>query len=83
MLAVKQLILKMAKVPSSPVSPITAIPRAFTVAVEGNIGSGKTTFLNHFNKYDSVAVFAEPIDLWRDCNGYNLLVSTDFKMLFY
>ena len=25
--------------------------RPFTVVVEGNIGSGKTTFLQHFNKF--------------------------------
>ncbi|XP_056635448.1 deoxynucleoside kinase-like [Diorhabda sublineata] len=47
--------------------------RPFTVAVEGNVGSGKTTFLEHFNKNDNVAVFAEPIDMWRNCDGYNLL----------
>ncbi|VEN44783.1 unnamed protein product [Callosobruchus maculatus] len=47
--------------------------RPFTVVVEGNIGSGKTTFLKHFSRYDNVAIFAEPIDMWRDCNGYNLL----------
>lgn len=47
--------------------------RPFTVIVEGNIGSGKTTFLNHFNKYDDVCVLAEPIQLWRNCNGHNLL----------
>lgn len=49
--------------------------RPFVVCVEGNVGSGKTTFLNHFNKHDNVAVFAEPVDLWRNCNGHNLLVS--------
>lgn len=47
--------------------------RPFTVAVEGNVGSGKTTFLQHFIKNNNVAVFAEPIDMWRNCNGYNLL----------
>ncbi|KAJ8937138.1 hypothetical protein NQ318_019403 [Aromia moschata] len=47
--------------------------RPFTVIVEGNIGSGKTTFLNHFNKFDNVSILAEPIEMWRNCNGYNLL----------
>lgn len=47
--------------------------RPFTVIVEGNIGSGKTTFLNHFNKYEDVCVLAEPIELWRNCSGHNLL----------
>lgn len=45
-----------------------------TVCVEGNIGSGKTTFLKYFKKYPQVAVFDEPISKWRDCQGYNLLV---------
>ncbi|XP_063704731.1 deoxynucleoside kinase isoform X2 [Culicoides brevitarsis] len=47
--------------------------KPFTVFIEGNIGSGKTTFLNHFNKYDSVCLMAEPVDLWRNCGGVNLL----------
>lgn len=49
--------------------------RPFTVIVEGNIGSGKTTFLEYFNKYKNVCVLAEPIEMWRNCNGHNLLVS--------
>ncbi|CAG9763361.1 unnamed protein product [Ceutorhynchus assimilis] len=48
-------------------------PRPFTVIVEGNIGSGKTTFLNHFNQYEDVCVLAEPIEMWRNCQGHNLL----------
>ncbi|XP_066140453.1 deoxynucleoside kinase-like [Euwallacea fornicatus] len=47
--------------------------RPFSVIVEGNIGSGKTTFLQHFNEYGNVCVLAEPIELWRNCNGHNLL----------
>ncbi|XP_071444600.1 deoxynucleoside kinase-like [Hetaerina americana] len=47
--------------------------RPFTVVVEGNIGSGKTTFINYFKKYVDVATFAEPVDKWRDVNGHNLL----------
>ncbi|XP_066262894.1 deoxynucleoside kinase-like [Euwallacea similis] len=47
--------------------------RPFSVIVEGNIGSGKTTFLQHFNEYENVCVLAEPIELWRNCNGHNLL----------
>lgn len=49
--------------------------KPFTVIVEGNIGSGKTTFLNYFNKKDNVCVLAEPVDMWRNCNGHNLLVT--------
>ncbi|KAL1488635.1 hypothetical protein ABEB36_014435 [Hypothenemus hampei] len=47
--------------------------RPFTVIVEGNIGSGKTTFLQHFDQFDNVCVLAEPIHLWRNCDGHNLL----------
>ncbi|KAJ8933209.1 hypothetical protein NQ314_014156 [Rhamnusium bicolor] len=68
--SVKKLVSKMANAVGSSKVDLT---RPFTVIVEGNIGSGKTTFLNHFNKYDNVAMFAEPIEMWRNCNGYNLL----------
>jgi len=48
--------------------------RPFTVVVEGNIGSGKTTFLEHFKKFsDEVEILAEPVDKWRDIKGHNLL----------
>lgn len=47
--------------------------RPFTVAVEGNIGSGKTTFLEYFKKYQNVCVLSEPVEMWRNCNGHNLL----------
>ncbi|KAL0105327.1 hypothetical protein PUN28_016763 [Cardiocondyla obscurior] len=47
--------------------------RPFTVCVEGNIGSGKTTFLSHFKKFDNVSVLEEPVELWRDVTGINLL----------
>jgi len=47
--------------------------RPFTVIVEGNIGSGKTTFLQHFSKFKHVDLLTEPVDKWRDLNGYNLL----------
>ncbi|XP_030563699.1 deoxynucleoside kinase isoform X1 [Drosophila novamexicana] len=46
----------------------------FTVLIEGNIGSGKTTFLNHFQKYDKdVCLITEPVEKWRNLNGVNLL----------
>lgn len=47
--------------------------RPFTVLIEGNIGCGKTTFLNHFKKFEDVCVLTEPIQMWRDCRGHNLL----------
>lgn len=47
--------------------------RPFTVAVEGNIGSGKTTFLNNFSRHPDITIIDEPIKLWQNCNGINLL----------
>ena len=48
--------------------------RPFTVVVEGNIGSGKTTFLDYFAKFKDVEVLQEPVNRWRDVQGHNLLV---------
>lgn len=48
--------------------------KPFTVFVEGNVGSGKTTFLKHFAKYEAM-ILAEPVDNWRNVCGHNLLVS--------
>ncbi|XP_014599392.1 PREDICTED: deoxynucleoside kinase isoform X2 [Polistes canadensis] len=56
-----------------PRSPNKTYKRPFTVCVEGNIGSGKTTFLNHFKNYDNAVVLQEPVELWRDVAGVNLL----------
>lgn len=53
--------------------------KPFTVLIEGNIGSGKTTFLNHFQKFDDVCLLTEPVEKWRNCGGVNLLVSFSFK----
>lgn len=47
----------------------------FTICIEGNIGSGKTTFLNHFKKCSNTSILQEPVDLWRNIGGVNLLVS--------
>ena len=49
--------------------------KPFTVVIEGNIGSGKTTVLNYFNKFHEVEVLQEPVDKWRNVQGHNLLVS--------
>ncbi len=53
--------------------------KPFTVIVEGNIGSGKTTFLSHFESHFknqdsnlSVDVLAEPVAKWRNVQGHNL-----------
>ena len=47
--------------------------RPFTIAVEGNIGAGKSTFLDHFAKVESVQVLPEPVAKWQDMGGQNLL----------
>lgn len=47
--------------------------KPFTVFVEGNIGSGKTTFLDHFQQFDDVCLLTEPVEKWRSCGGVNLL----------
>lgn len=44
--------------------------------IEGNIGSGKTSFLQYLEKIDNVEVIPEPVDLWvsiKDSDGKNLL----------
>lgn len=46
----------------------------FTICIEGNIGSGKTTFLNHFQNFNNATILQEPVDLWRNVAGVNLLV---------
>lgn len=54
-------------------SPCKLYKRPFTVCIEGNIGSGKTTFLEHFKKFNNTAVLQEPVELWRNVAGTNLL----------
>jgi deoxyadenosine/deoxycytidine kinase len=48
-----------------------------TIVVEGNIGSGKTTFLEHFSNMSQstqrqTEVLSEPIEKWRNVRGINL-----------
>ncbi|XP_025159972.1 deoxynucleoside kinase-like [Harpegnathos saltator] len=45
----------------------------FTICIEGNIGSGKTTFLQQFQKFKSATILPEPVHLWCDLEGVNLL----------
>ena len=48
--------------------------KPFRVVVEGNIGSGKSTFLEHFKKFsDCVDIIDEPVEEWRNIKGHNLL----------
>ncbi|PVD35459.1 hypothetical protein C0Q70_02422 [Pomacea canaliculata] len=42
-----------------------------TVAVEGNIGCGKTTFLQYFRSRPRVHILPEPVEKWKSLNGFN------------
>lgn len=42
------------------------------ILVEGNIGSGKSSFLDIMSSWPGVEVFTEPVDLWRNVSGVNL-----------
>lgn len=53
-------------------SVVKATP-PFTVFIEGNIGAGKTTFLNHLKRNTDVCLFTEPVNKWRNVRGLNLL----------
>lgn len=47
--------------------------RPLKISIEGNIGSGKSTFLNYFKQYPFVETYGEPLALWRNVQGHNLL----------
>jgi len=42
------------------------------ILVEGNIGTGKSTFLDIMSSWPGVEVFLEQVDLWRNVDGVNL-----------
>lgn len=53
------------------------LDKVLKIVVEGNIGSGKTTFLSFFDRYakqmfQSPMVLPEPVDNWRDVDGVNI-----------
>lgn len=52
-------------------STSTRLP--YTVCVEGNIGSGKSTFLSRCAGQEGIEVLPEPIGDWMDVGGVNLL----------
>ncbi|XP_024870976.1 deoxynucleoside kinase-like isoform X1 [Temnothorax curvispinosus] len=54
-------------------SPRKLYNNPFTICIEGNIGSGKTTFLDHFQSFNNATILQEPMDLWRNVAGVNLL----------
>ncbi|CAC5418418.1 tdk [Mytilus coruscus] len=45
----------------------------FTICVEGNIASGKTSFLEYFKDTHDVEVIEEPVNKWRNVQGGNIL----------
>jgi deoxyadenosine/deoxycytidine kinase len=45
----------------------------FTVQIEGNIGGGKSTFLERFRKQENFTVLEEPVEKWKNFKGHNLL----------
>lgn len=48
--------------------------RPLVIAVEGNIGCGRTTFLSYCRNIPNTEVQPEPIDKWTNLNGVNLMV---------
>ena len=40
------------------------VHKPFVVAVEGNIGAGKSTMINYFRGFDDVQIHPEPIGKW-------------------
>ncbi|XP_049959123.1 thymidine kinase 2, mitochondrial-like isoform X1 [Schistocerca serialis cubense] len=49
------------------------LKKPFKVAVEGNIGSGKSKLLEYFSRFPAVETYNEPIDVWRNVRSHNLL----------
>jgi len=62
--------------PSSldPSSPLLAsnLSQPFMIAVEGNIASGKSTFLSLLSAVPGVATYPEPVERWRAVGGQDL-----------
>ena len=46
-----------------------------TISLEGNIGAGKSTLLKLIQKElgDVVEIIQEPVDIWTNCNGVDIL----------
>lgn len=52
---------------------MAAVRKPFSILVEGNIGVGKSTFLKQFERNMNIEIIYEPIEMWRDLNGSNIL----------
>ncbi|XP_046393867.1 thymidine kinase 2, mitochondrial-like [Ischnura elegans] len=48
-------------------------PKQFRVSVDGNIASGKSSVLNIFKRYPGTITIQEPVEVWRNVSGHNLL----------
>jgi len=47
--------------------------KKITITIEGNIGSGKSSFLELFNGIDYIRTVPEPVEKWKNFKGNNLL----------
>ncbi len=43
------------------------------IIIEGNVGAGKTTFLNYLQNHGGYKVIQEPVSLWQNVGGHDLL----------
>lgn len=59
------------------VSSSIAAKRPLIVAVEGNIASGKSTFLDYCRTKKNMDVISEPVDELTNVGGVNVLVSVN------
>ncbi|XP_003737372.1 deoxynucleoside kinase [Galendromus occidentalis] len=56
-----------------------ASQRTFTIVVEGNIGSGKSTFLNTFSSLPDITIMPEPVNRWTNLGGKHNLLDLIYK----
>ena len=40
--------------------------KPFTIFIEGNVGSGKTSLLNYLEKFEDVCVLKEDVEVWTN-----------------
>ena len=60
------------------------MPEQYIVIIEGNISSGKTTLLDYLEvKLPNAFIVQEPVSIWQNYKGHNLLVSIWEMWLFF